>query len=99
MHVMCSLEDTYAIVSAMTLTDQGTPAGTQRPRELSGQDAHQRTEDKDEQNPKSHLENRWGPGTRMLFPNQMENRKAVQRFEGTERVSNAEGIVTNELHS
>lgn len=58
------------------------------------------TEDKDEQDPKSHLENRWGPGTRMLLPNQMENRKAIQRFGGegvTERVSNAEGIVTNEL--
>lgn len=98
MHVMCSLEDTHAIVSAVMLTDQGTPSGTQRPRKLSGQDAHQRTEDKDEQNPKSHLENRWGPGTRMLFLNQMGNRKAVQRFEGAERVSSAERIVTNELH-
>ena len=30
------------------------------------------TEDKNEQNPKSHLENRWGPGTRMLYPNETE---------------------------
>ena len=42
------------------------------------------TEDKDGQNPNSHLENRWGPGTRMLFPNQRENRKAVQDLRGRE---------------
>lgn len=77
MHTMCSPEDTHAMW--MRLTNQGTSGGTGRPKELSGQDA-QSVEDEDEQNPKCHLENRWGPGTRMLFPNQMGNRKAVQRL-------------------
>lgn len=58
------------------------PGGTQGPRELSRQDAQQGTKDRDEQNPKSHLGNRWESGTRLLFPNQVQNRKAVQRCEG-----------------
>lgn len=84
MHVTCSLESAYAILDKANWP--GTPGGTRRPRELSGQDAQA-------------VDRRWrwtkskeppgeqmGTGDQKALPKWNGNRKAVERFEGQKEV-------------